>query len=781
MFYYEGGLMKISNHLYAFLILTIFSAFLFMGCGDSSDVVFVATDNTKLTGTVASGAPIVNSTVYVVDANCEVVSGTTGADGKYSIDVNDKTPPMLVGGTRPNGQLYYTIASSKGRANLHPFTDVIARNWYAGRGVDIAEIFVCNGSMPAQPTEEQLGAIQNTLEGVLNTMYNTVGVPSGFDMLTSDFDADGTGFDKLLDSANVNVDTVNNTVSVELTDPATGFGGTVMDIDLMANIAVADVSAPSVPTGAIALSDESKAILTWNSSTDNIGIAGYEIHNSSGLLATVAFPVYVDSGLSAATKYCYQVRAFDAAGNTSAPSTEACTTTLATADVTAPAAPTGLGAVATGIDIELAWTPSASGDVIGYDVYRGPTGAATTKVASTVASSYLDIDLMGLTEYCYAVTAFDAAGNVSQKTAEDCDTTGCAGPVAGTPDDWTTISTINAPTARYSHELVWTGKEMIVWGGGDASGRTNTGGIYNGTWRATSVPESLVGRSMFSAVWTGTGMIVWGGSAASGSPKTNTGGIYYPDTDTWALINQTAAPTGRSSHAAIWTGDKMIVWGGQIDTYETPTNTGGIYDPVEDAWAYTNTTGAPSARSGRYSAVWTGDEMIVWGGNKGGGVYDNTGAIYNVATDTWRPISSVGAPSARNAYTLLWTGSKVIVWGGATANGLTNTGAIYDPATDTWESTSTTCPPSERGGHVGVWTGTEMLVWGGNMETGDKHAVWRYDPESGDWSAITTMDAPARSHHKALWTGTKMIGWGGYNPDGSMPNPRFNTGIILTP
>jgi len=39
-------------------------------------------------------------------------------------------------------------------------------------------------------------------------------------------------------------------------------------------------------------------------------------------------------------------------------------------------------------------------------------------------------------------------------------------------------STINAPTARVEHTGVWTGSEMLVWGGIDDSGLVNTGGRY---------------------------------------------------------------------------------------------------------------------------------------------------------------------------------------------------------------------------------------------------------------------------------------------------------------
>src|SRR4029453_18714955 len=85
--------------------------------------------------------------------------------------------------------------------------------------------------------------------------------------------------------------------------------------------------------------------------------------------------------------------------------------------------------------------------------------------------------------------------------------------------------------------------------------------------------------------------------------------------DSWTTTNTTNAPTGRYNHAAVWTGSEMIVWGGNDDTLLGHVlNPGGRYNPSTDRWSPTSTTNAPTAR--QYpTAVWTGSEMIVWGGD----------------------------------------------------------------------------------------------------------------------------------------------------------------------
>jgi hypothetical protein len=124
-------------------------------------------------------------------------------------------------------------------------------------------------------------------------------------------------------------------------------------------------------------------------------------------------------------------------------------------------------------------------------------------------------------------------------------------------------------------------------------------------------------RDTFTAVWTGSELIVWGGLSQGGSfngDKKNTGGRYDPATDSWTKVSTVGAPTGRAAHTAVWTGTEMIVWGGQTGLAAAPPeNTGGRYDPATDSWTKVSTAGAPTGRTA-HTAVWTGTEMIVWGG-----------------------------------------------------------------------------------------------------------------------------------------------------------------------
>jgi hypothetical protein len=65
--------------------------------------------------------------------------------------------------------------------------------------------------------------------------------------------------------------------------------------------------------------------------------------------------------------------------------------------------------------------------------------------------------------------------------------------------------------------------------------------------------------------------------------------------DTWTASSVIDAPTARVYHTAVWTGIEMIIWGG-IDDTDLALKTGGRYSPSTDSWATSSTTNAPSGR-----------------------------------------------------------------------------------------------------------------------------------------------------------------------------------------
>jgi hypothetical protein len=105
--------------------------------------------------------------------------------------------------------------------------------------------------------------------------------------------------------------------------------------------------------------------------------------------------------------------------------------------------------------------------------------------------------------------------------------------------------------------------------------------------------------------------------------------------------------------------------------------------------------------------------MIVWGGF-GSGSYLNSGGRYSPATDSWVATSLAGAPAERFLHTAIWDGNEMIVWGGvaATVLGMSD-GGRFRPAANGWSPTTESSAVAARHDHTAVWTGREMIVFGG--------------------------------------------------------------------
>jgi N-acetylneuraminic acid mutarotase len=337
---------------------------------------------------------------------------------------------------------------------------------------------------------------------------------------------------------------------------------------------------------------------------------------------------------------------------------------------------------------------------------------------------------------------------------------------------WAPIATTGSPQATYWNTVVWTGHEMVAWGGvmGDAgNGRYNP---TTNTWAALSNSGAPPWRYQHNAVWTGSEMLVHGGWPSRGA-----GGRYDPISDSWRLMSTLNGPTTGQASTMVWTGSEALLWGG-LDEGFAFHGDGARYSPAADQWRPMTTMNVPSARA-MHSAEWTGAEMVVWGGY-GYGLAE-AGGKYDPATDSWSTISTIGQPAPRASATSVWTGREIIFWGAGPGNAFTpDSGGRYNPATDRWRPVSRKNAPLITYGHSAVWTGSEMITYGG---ISSNEGAKRYNPATNRWTDATLVNDPGhRDHHGAVWTGTEMIIWGGsvdagITPTGGRYNPATDTWV----
>jgi len=301
-----------------------------------------------------------------------------------------------------------------------------------------------------------------------------------------------------------------------------------------------------------------------------------------------------------------------------------------------------------------------------------------------------------------------------------------------------------------------------------AKGYQSVLAVPSPAWTSGAAADAPSARYGHTAVWTGSQMLVWGGRNGVGAAVLRSGGLYSPESDEWTLMSTVDPPEARSEHTAVWTATEMIIWGGR--GANGVLNSGGRFDPVAQQWKPTSTAGAPTAREG-HVAVWTGSRMLIWGGRDGSGLLSD-GALYDPATDVWTSLHLPGPPEARLAATAVWAGDRVIIWGGEGDTGLLNSGSALIFVSDAprqWTSTPMAKAPSPRRGHTAVWTGQRMIVWGGESSSSALGDGAMLDPSASLWTPLSAAGAPApRFQHAALWTGQEFLQLFGSNGSGSL-------------
>jgi parallel beta-helix repeat protein len=188
-----------------------------------------------------------------------------------------------------------------------------------------------------------------------------------------------------------------------------------------------DTQPPTQPGSPVVGSVGTTSIsITWQASSDNVGVAGYALFRNGDQDGTTTPTSYTFTGLSCGTAYTLAVSAFDAARNTSSraqlsASTAQCAAPLP--DTSPPTAPGALTKTAAGAtSIAVSWAPSTDNvGVAGYTVFRD-----ATSVGTTTSTNYTVGALQCGTTFTIGVSAFDAAGNRSAKSQVTATTAACA-------------------------------------------------------------------------------------------------------------------------------------------------------------------------------------------------------------------------------------------------------------------------------------------------------------------------------------------------------------------
>ncbi len=178
-----------------------------------------------------------------------------------------------------------------------------------------------------------------------------------------------------------------------------------------------DTTPPTVPLNLTGTPGFTTANLSWTASSDDIGVAGYNVlrctppaagQPCTGVWIANSTPSsYNDSSLTGGTLYNYQVQAFDFAGNNSPLSQ---TFSLQTYITSASAATNLVATVASAQEIDLSWSPPSNPTGLSsYLVYSGtsPSNLQQVAIRSSSMTTYRDMNLAAGTTYYFGIVAVE--------------------------------------------------------------------------------------------------------------------------------------------------------------------------------------------------------------------------------------------------------------------------------------------------------------------------------------------------------------------------------------
>src|SRR5579875_3620481 len=359
---------------------------------------------------------------------------------------------------------------------------------------------------------------------------------------------------------------------------------------------------------------------------------------------------------------------------------------------------------------------------------------------------------------------------------------------------------------------------------GCGSPESSAQALSHGRW-VTFPSGPLTARTGQVEVWTGRELIVWGGSTDDGAVPLGDGAAYDPSTKTWRMLPPSPLPAV-SHAAAVWTGTEMVVLGGEV-AGNHPTARVAAYVPASDTWHVL--APLPAGPATGLDAIWTGRRVVVLGSDTSFRLGRGGAQVFSLdpATDTWARLAPLPpATPARSNWRPLavagaWTGSGLeafVTWqrsGPCGKNcgyvGESEAAWLLPAGSSSWRRLPP--PPVQLGGAVTAWTGRGVIVAGGEycpwgcpppvplaaFEAASSHrwsralgqeavtawpGVWTgkafvtvvraghgfgpqwlgaWDPARAAWVRLPALPAVLEGQGASspvIWTGTELLAWG---------------------
>lgn len=336
---------------------------------------------------------------------------------------------------------------------------------------------------------------------------------------------------------------------------------------------------------------------------------------------------------------------------------------------------------------------------------------------------------------------------------------------------------------------VWTGRQMLIWGGEQGVTGTrlvNTGAAYDPTTRTWTVlpPSPLSPRVNMASVWTGRYWLLWGGDTSSTAAVATDGALYNPSTQTWQLLPSVAMASDGRPRAA-WNGTQVIVVTAPRASTVNVLH-GAAFNPSTDRWTPLADIVAPRDHPlVSFVALASGSDVYAWYewnrtiplGN-GAQTYAQgvDGFALHAGSTAWAADSRL-TPGIEGAEGAIALGSRVYLPAGRTCWGCLGPGpyasplggVLIDPGTG-GKTTISAGPVAAEQRAAYAWTGHALLAFNyaaGLSSPTNSAAAW--DPPTNTWTTLAREPHDIGPMSNAVWTGSHLLVWGFTNQRDPIP------------
>lgn len=195
--------------------------------------------------------------------------------------------------------------------------------------------------------------------------------------------------------------------------------------------------------------------------------------------------------------------------------------------------------------------------------------------------------------------------------------------------------------------------------------------------------------------------------------------------------------------------------------------------------SWRETTDPPDSRFAPFASVWTGAEVLSWGGlvldpdrprttpgppDSGTPEDPNPtrlrdGLAYDPAEDTWTRIPPAPIPALWDTVGA-WTGEELLIWGDhrerdRPTRTIESVGAAYSHERDEWRHLPT--PPEGPSYRKALWTGDRLVLMGAAPDFSGRAAAAAYDPDADAWSRLPDSPGGRFDWPRPVWTGDELL------------------------